>query len=136
LKWWDCGARHELHGRDRWIPQYVPTIGRVDAEGNLIYAKTLFDSNSRRWLLIDGRSGALRYQGRDTLLAVSSDGKYVVSGNDDGTGARLYELPLRAAPRSLPFMMICGAAWTLVVVLSEWAWKRRAAERSVASRSQ
>jgi hypothetical protein len=52
----------------------------------------------------------------------STDGRYVVSGNDSRTEAKVYELPLR---RSLLFIAMAGAVSTALAITARRWWRRR-----------
>jgi hypothetical protein len=77
---------------------------------------------SFHWQLIDSRSGALVRQGNDALLAVSSDGRYVVSSDPRSAHVKLYELPER---RSLLFIAIASGIWSAVAFIVPRWWRRR-----------
>jgi WD40 repeat protein len=77
---------------------------------------------SYEWQLIDSRTGAIMRQGSETLLAVSRDGRYVVSGDPREARNKVYEIPLR---RSLVFIAVAGAFWTALTVTVPWWWRRR-----------
>jgi hypothetical protein len=71
-----------------------------------------------QWLLMDGRSGEIVHGGTGTLLAVSTDGRYAVTGDDESSSVQVYELPVR---RSILVMMISAAVWTSIVGIV-WGW--------------
>src|SRR5262249_37650820 len=75
-----------------------------------------------QWLLIDSRSGRILHRGRDELIAVSADGRYLISGNEEQTDLKLYELPVR---RSMPFMATAGAFWLILLAIARRLWRRR-----------
>ncbi len=74
------------------------------------------------WTLLDARSGAILQVGTGELIAVSADGRYVVSGDEQCEHIKIYELPLH---RSLLFIAIAGAAWTALVFRVRRWWRRR-----------
>jgi hypothetical protein len=77
---------------------------------------------SESWALLDARSGAFLHQGTGELIAVSADGRYVISGDEDGRHAKIYELPLR---RSWLFTAVAGGMWTaLLLTMRRW-WPGR-----------
>jgi len=144
VRWRDLISHYDLNDRSIWIPQKVAHIEAVDVEGNLLMVQAFSDPTGptwtqkalswlgikagpvsgirQEWLLIDGTSGQVLERGKDELLAISRDGRYVVTGDDNASRARVYELPLR---RSLLFMAIASGAWTgLVFVIRRW-WRRR-----------
>jgi hypothetical protein len=74
------------------------------------------------WELIDVRSGTLLHRGTGELIAVSDDGRYIVSGDEEGRDIKIYELPLR---RSLWFIAIAGRIWTVFAGTVRRWWRRR-----------
>jgi hypothetical protein len=127
------------------IPEYAGPIGTVDRQGNLVHFdgsrkvpeqrwwRQLLDRlgimqaepgllDYHQWLLLDARTGAIVHTSRDYLRAVSADGRYAITGDDEHPEVRIYELPLR---RSLLFIAVAGGAWTaLVFTVRRW-WRRR-----------
>jgi hypothetical protein len=75
-----------------------------------------------QWLIIDAGSGHLLHHGRDQLIAVSTDGRYVISGECYQTDMRLYELPLR---KSIPFIIIGCVVWTPLLLIGRRLLRRR-----------
>jgi hypothetical protein len=140
--------RHLETGRDSsdcgiWIPEWPGGIEAVDSEANLIrlqasgpgkltwiqkaidwlgFKQEAPEEGSRQWLLIDVKSRRVVDQGRDELIAVSADGRYVVSGERDQNRLKLQELPLH---RSTSFMAVTGAVWTLLLLVCRRWWRRR-----------
>jgi hypothetical protein len=80
--------------------------------------------------MLDAASGSIRHHGSDYLLAASADGRYVITGNEDESDAKLYELPAR---RSLLFIAIASGAWTALAVIVPWWWRRRVSEKNPSS---
>jgi hypothetical protein len=132
LVWQDLEGHGGLNdARNFWIAECDTAAETADAEGRLIH----FDGSARdipewvqgigrwlgfsvplcvpshQWLLIDARSGAVLIRGRDELLAVSSDGKYVASRDKQSSWLKLYELPTH---RSLVFILAAGIGWTML----------------------
>src|SRR5262249_52082558 len=119
------------------------SIGAIDPGGNLIriggtrdpadltWAQKVLDwlgfkqtpsrPSPHRWRLIDARSGTVLQQGWNDLLAVSSDGRYVVA-TDDGSLIKVYRHPLSG---STPFIACAAAAWTALLLLARRVWRRR-----------
>ena len=126
------------------IPEWPGNIETVEAKGNLVrldatnwpggftwrqkiliwlgYKQTEPDKGPHHWLLIDAKSGQVLDQGRDQLLAVSADGRYVVSRQWWQSRLNVYELPLG---RSMLFIMIAGLVWTMLVLVCRRWWTRR-----------
>jgi hypothetical protein len=123
-----------------------PWLAAVDADGNFVRVwgpqdrQTLVEhlyglleklgyeqqvtvtSPSDCWALIDARSGAVMHKGSGGLIAVSDDGRYVVSSDEEGRHVKVHELPLR---RSLFFIVIAGGAWTALAMMVSCWWRRR-----------
>jgi hypothetical protein len=140
----DIEAHRPLASRTIQIPEWPGSIETVDAKGNFVclsatkqpgdltwpqkildwlgYKQTAPAKGPHHWLLIDAKSGKVLDQGRDELLAVSSDGRYIVSRDWGKTGLKVYELPLQ---RSMLFIALVGALWTMVVLVGRRLWRRR-----------
>jgi WD40 repeat protein len=123
-----------------WIPEWPGTIEPVDRHGYVISVEAaplspqvtwvqqvlsslgFKQSPLQQWLLLDARSGHVLDRGRDELIAVSADGRYVVSGDHDQTRLKLHELPLHG---SATFIGIAGAVWTMFVLVCRRWWIHR-----------
>jgi hypothetical protein len=141
LVWYDSQAKRELTDQPTWISQNVASVDNLDGTGHLIridarreppelswYEKwlgkigiRLTPKSQHQWFLIDGRTRAIVTRGADDLLAVSRDGRYAVTTDEDENRLKIYELPLR---RSVLFMSVAGGAWTMLAAIV-WTWRRR-----------
>jgi hypothetical protein len=142
IKWQDKEKNRDLPERDLRMPEEYGSLETVDPDADLIhleakgfqdelnwkqkvlewlgFKQTPTGEEFRRWLLLDGHSGAIVLQGRDYLHAVSQDGQYVVSGDLNGSRLKVQDLPRR----SLPFIAIAGGAWTALTVMERRWWRR------------
>jgi hypothetical protein len=140
---YDIEAHYELRDRPLSIPENVTSIEAVDPDGNLIrsdgtrdpvdptwvqkgldwlgFKQTPSRNGPHRWRLVDARSGTVLQQGWNELLAVSSDGRCVVTA-DNASSISVYRHPLR---RSMLFIACAAIAWTLVLMLTRRVWRRR-----------
>jgi hypothetical protein len=114
---------------------YVRTAGprddsRILMKLNAVLEWLGYKTDSRlgeSWALLDARSGALLHQGTGELIAVSADGRYVISADEWGRHAKIYELPLR---RSWLFIAVAGGIWTaLLLTMRRW-WPGRASSEA------
>jgi hypothetical protein len=144
LACYDIEARHEVNDRPLSIPENVTSIEALGGDGNLVridgtrdpveltwgqkaldwlgFKQTAAHNGSHRWRLVDARSGTVLQQGWNELLAVSSDGRYVLA-TEDGPSIRLYRHPLHG---SMLFIACTGAAWTVLLLFVRRLWRRRA----------
>jgi hypothetical protein len=144
IRWRDIEKQCDLDDRTTWIAD-SPTFGidTADAAGKFVHVFAARWENretwrhkmlrwlgfrraplldvSHEWLLFDGGSGSVLRRGDDYLLAVSSDGRYAVSGSMEQSRVKIHELPLH---RSIQFMVIGTVAWT-VLLDSFRRWFRR-----------
>jgi hypothetical protein len=133
IRWRDLAKQRDLDDRTTWLVD-SPTCGidAADAAGTFVYVFAARRDNretwrsrvlrwrgipfpgiiAEEWLLLDGGSGSVLHRGEDYLLAVSSDGRYAVSGNMEPSRVKIHELPLH---RSIQFMAIGAAAWTVLL---------------------
>jgi hypothetical protein len=138
LKWLYIKGNRKL--AERRVPMIIPRPEPIDQDACLIHVagshsetrpslvQRVLDwigfkraasvSPPHLWLLADGRTGEVLARNTDYLQAVSSDGRYLVSAEEDGSHAKLYELPLRP---SLMFLATTGGIWTMLVVV---VWDR------------
>jgi hypothetical protein len=132
----------ELESDDSLHGPHPPRVETVDANGNFVriwgpqadrqtfrklyavlewfgYKRGLSGATpSNCWALIDARSGSLMHKGSGDLIAVSADGRYVISGDEEARHIKVQELPLG---RSMLFIAIAGAAWTvLALIVRRW----------------
>jgi len=143
IRFRDIDAERDVMDCDFSIPGKFTALEAVDSRGDLVrlnargpaeltpvekvlnwlgLKRTSPQNETHQWLLIDAKSGQLLDQGRDELIAASADGRYVIAGENYQTRLQLHELPLR---RSMTFMAIAGAVWTMFLLVCRRWWARR-----------
>jgi len=142
LKLRDVREQRDLPDRAVYVSEPRGSIEAVDLNGNLIrlqatssapgltWLQTIIkrlgfkqtpSEEPHEWLLIDAKTSRILHRGRDELIAVSSDGQYVVSGDHNKRELKLHELPVH---RSMTFIAIAGAVWTSLLLAGLLLWRR------------
>jgi hypothetical protein len=137
LRWRDLNNNRDLSERDIVFPGGSPANFKMaDPDGHRIIVDEVRYNTGltwnqkilawlgikqnipRTWLastLIEAGTGQILYRAGDEVLAVSSDGNYVVLGNWDGSRVRVFEMPYR---RSLLFIAGATGVWMALAVIA------------------